>query len=129
LCWFCSWSQAEGLHSEGADCFAHIQRKSTFPCCKINQPKISKGGAMNKDTVTGTVDDVAGRTKRQIGEWTGDTNAQLEGASQQLKGKTEKVVGNVKDAAHDLKKDVERDHERAKAEREAESKHAVAGRG
>ena len=84
---------------------------------------------MNKETVTGTVDDVAGRTKRQIGEWTGDTNAQLEGASQQLKGKTEKVVGNVKDAAHDLKKDVERDHERAKAEREAESKHAVAGSG
>jgi uncharacterized protein YjbJ (UPF0337 family) len=83
---------------------------------------------MNKDTVKGTVDDVAGRTKRQIGEWTGDTNAQVEGAAQQLKGKTEKVVGSVKDAARDFKSDVERDREKAK-EREAESKHAGVGRG
>jgi len=83
---------------------------------------------MNKDTVKGTVDDVAGRTKRQIGEWTGDTNAQIEGTAQQLKGKTEKVVGNVKDAARDFRADVERDREKAK-EREAESTHAGVGRG
>ena len=83
---------------------------------------------MNKDTVKGTVDDVAGRTKRQVGEWTGDTNAQVEGAAQQLKGKTEKVVGNVKDAARVFKSDVERDREKAK-EREDESKHAGVGRG
>ena len=63
---------------------------------------------MNKDTVKGTVDDVAGRTKRQVGEWTGDTNAQVEGAAQQIKGKAEKAWGNVKDAAHDAKEEAQR---------------------
>ena len=42
---------------------------------------------MDKDRVKGTIDDVAGRAKRQVGEWTGDTNAQVEGAAQQVKGK------------------------------------------
>jgi uncharacterized protein YjbJ (UPF0337 family) len=81
---------------------------------------------MNKDTVKGTVDDAAGRAKRQIGEWTGDTNAQVKGAAQQIKGKAEKAIGNVKDAARDLRTDSESEKAR---ERNAESKHAVAGRG
>ncbi len=42
-----------------------------------------------------------GARKRQIGEWTGDTDAQIEGAAQQIKGKAEKAVGNVKDAARE----------------------------
>jgi uncharacterized protein YjbJ (UPF0337 family) len=54
---------------------------------------------MDKDQVKGTIDDVAGRAKRQVGEWTGDTGAQVEGAAQQIKGKAEKAWGNVKDAA------------------------------
>jgi uncharacterized protein YjbJ (UPF0337 family) len=58
-------------------------------------------GNMNKDTVKGTVDDAAGRAKRQVGEWTGDSKTQAEGAAQQIKGKAEKAWGNVKDAAHD----------------------------
>jgi uncharacterized protein YjbJ (UPF0337 family) len=53
---------------------------------------------VNKDKVKGTIDDVAGRVKRQVGEWTGDADAQLEGLSQQLKGKSEKAWGAVKDA-------------------------------
>jgi uncharacterized protein YjbJ (UPF0337 family) len=56
---------------------------------------------MDKDRVKGTVDDAAGRIKRQVGEWTGDTGAQVEGAAQQVKGKAEKAWGNVKDAARD----------------------------
>jgi uncharacterized protein YjbJ (UPF0337 family) len=56
---------------------------------------------MNKDNVKGTIDDAAGRAKRQVGEWTGDTKTQVEGAAQQVKGKAEKAWGNVKDAAHD----------------------------
>ena len=56
---------------------------------------------MNKDQVKGTIDDAAGRAKRQVGEWTGDTGTQVEGAAQQVKGKAEKAWGNVKDAAHD----------------------------
>jgi len=54
---------------------------------------------MDKDKVKGTIDDAAGRAKRQVGEWTGDTGAQVEGAAQQVKGKVEKAWGNVKDAA------------------------------
>jgi uncharacterized protein YjbJ (UPF0337 family) len=56
---------------------------------------------MNSDKIKGTIDDAAGRAKRQIGEWTGDTETQVDGAAQQVKGKAEKVVGNVRDAIHD----------------------------
>ena len=58
---------------------------------------------MDKDKVKGTIDDVAGRAKRQVGEWTGDTSTQAEGAAQQIKGKAEKAWGTVKDAARDTK--------------------------
>jgi|CZKL01.1.fsa_nt_gi uncharacterized protein YjbJ (UPF0337 family) len=67
---------------------------------------------MNKDTVKGTIDDAAGRAKRQVGEWTGDTNTQVEGGAQQIKGKVEKAWGNVKDTARDAKNDADREAER-----------------
>jgi len=35
------------------------------------------------------IDDAAGRAKRQVGEWTGDTDAQIEGTAQQIRGNTE----------------------------------------
>lgn len=54
---------------------------------------------MDKDKVKGTVDDIAGRAKRQAGEWTGDLNKQMDGSAQQVKGKAEKAWGNMKDAA------------------------------
>ena len=63
---------------------------------------------MNKDTVKGTIDDAAGRAKRQVGEWTGDTNAQVEGSLQQAKGKAEKALGHVKDAAKSIQNKVQR---------------------
>ena len=53
---------------------------------------------MNSDQIKGTIDDAAGRAKRQIGEWTGDTGTQVDGAAQQVKGKAEKAVGAVKEA-------------------------------
>jgi uncharacterized protein YjbJ (UPF0337 family) len=77
---------------------------------------------MNKDTVKGTVDDAAGRAKRQVGEWTGDTQTQVEGAAQQVKGKAEKAWGNVKDAVQDAGSQAKADrnntdHERLERER------------
>jgi uncharacterized protein YjbJ (UPF0337 family) len=66
---------------------------------------------MDKDRVKGTVDDAAGRIKRQVGEWTGDTGAQVEGAAQQVKGKAEKAWGNVKDAARDAAHKSDRDRD------------------
>lgn len=67
---------------------------------------------MNKDTAKGTIDDAAGRVKRQVGEWTGDTDTQVEGAAQQVKGKVEKAWGNIKDAAKDAEHHADRDHDR-----------------
>jgi len=66
---------------------------------------------MDKDRVKGTVDDAAGRIKRQVGEWTGDTGAQVDGAAQQVKGKAEKAWGNVKDAARDAGQKSDRDRD------------------
>jgi uncharacterized protein YjbJ (UPF0337 family) len=75
---------------------------------------------MNKDTVKGSIDDAAGRAKRQIGEWTGDTKTQIEGAGQQIKGKAEKAWGNTKDAAHDLQKKSDENAREEKREEELE---------
>ena len=57
---------------------------------------------MDKDRVKGTIDDAAGRAKRQVGEWTGDTGTQADGAAQQVKGKIEKAWGNVKESVKDV---------------------------
>lgn len=81
---------------------------------------------MNQDKVKGTMDDVTGRVKRQAGEWTGDSQLQVEGAAQQIKGKAEKAVGNVKDAAHQMHNDVKRQEE-IERERDRESEHVGAG--
>jgi uncharacterized protein YjbJ (UPF0337 family) len=67
---------------------------------------------VNRDQVKGAVNDAAGRAKRQVGEWTGNTDSQVEGAAQQIKGKAQKVVGNVKEAARDASKNnVDRESE------------------
>ena len=64
---------------------------------------------MDKDRIKGTIDDAAGRAKRQVGEWTGDTETQADGAAQQVKGKVEKAWGNVKDAVRSNRTDADHD--------------------
>jgi len=66
---------------------------------------------MNKDRIKGKMDDAAGRAKRQVGEWTGDTEAQAEGAAQQVKGKAQNAWGKVKDATRGVTRDTETDRE------------------
>ncbi|HEV2132716.1 MAG TPA: CsbD family protein [Terracidiphilus sp.] len=56
---------------------------------------------MDKDRVKGKIDEVAGRTKRQAGEWTGDTQSQVEGGVQEIKGRVQNAWGKAKDAARD----------------------------
>lgn len=56
---------------------------------------------MDKDRVKGKIDEIAGRTKRQAGEWTGDTRAQAEGAVQEVKGRVQNAWGQAKDAARE----------------------------
>jgi uncharacterized protein YjbJ (UPF0337 family) len=56
------------------------------------------------------MDDVKGRVKRQVGEWTGDENAQAEGTMDQVKGKVRDAWGNVKEGVKDIRrKDRDRD--------------------
>ena len=74
---------------------------------------------MNKDQVKGAVNDAAGRAKRQVGEWTGDTSTQVEGAAQQVKGKAQKAWGDV-----ERERELERERE---AGREEERQHAHSG--
>ncbi|MGO9433555.1 MAG: CsbD family protein [Terracidiphilus sp.] len=79
---------------------------------------------MDKDRVKGSIDDTVGRAKRQVGEWTGNTGTQAEGAAQQVKGKAEKAWGNVKDAVRDAQTDADRERQRnVEAERNRESEH------
>ena len=66
---------------------------------------------MDKDRVKGKMDEVAGRAKRQAGEWTGDNESQAKGAAQEVKGKVQNAWGNMKDAARDAKDDMERNRE------------------
>ena len=53
---------------------------------------------MNKDRVEGKVQDIAGRAERQVGEWTGDKEAQVKGVARQAEGKVQNAWGKAKDA-------------------------------
>jgi uncharacterized protein YjbJ (UPF0337 family) len=56
---------------------------------------------MDKDRIKGKAEDVKGRIKRQVGEWTGDTKTQAEGAAEQAKGKAQNAFGKMKDAGRE----------------------------
>ncbi|HXJ86046.1 MAG TPA: CsbD family protein [Candidatus Binatia bacterium] len=53
---------------------------------------------MDKDRGEGKVKDIAGRAQRQVGEWTGDSEAQAKGAAKQAEGKVQNAWGKAKDA-------------------------------
>jgi len=57
---------------------------------------------MDKDRVKGTINDVVGNAKRQVGNLTGDTRTEVEGAVQQVRGKVQNTWGKAKDAARDI---------------------------
>jgi uncharacterized protein YjbJ (UPF0337 family) len=63
---------------------------------------------MDSDRIKGKADDVAGRVKRQVGEWTGDSETQADGAAQQAKGKVQNAWGKAKDAVRDVADDTKR---------------------
>jgi uncharacterized protein YjbJ (UPF0337 family) len=56
------------------------------------------GRMADRDRVNGSDNEIAGRAKREAGERTGDTNAQIEGFAQEVMGKAQKTWGGVKDA-------------------------------
>ena len=65
---------------------------------------------MDNDRIKGEANDIAGRVKRQVGEWTGDKDTQTEGAAQQVKGKVQNAWGKTKDAVRDVADDANRDN-------------------
>jgi uncharacterized protein YjbJ (UPF0337 family) len=80
---------------------------------------------MDKDRVEGKVKDVAGRVERQVGEWTGNKDAQVHGAAKQVEGKVQNTFGKAKDAVRDAAKDndadtnAELEDERIRSEKKA----------
>ena len=68
---------------------------------------------MDKDRIQGKAEDIAGRAKRQVGEWTGDHETQAEGALEQAKGKARNAVGKVKDAVRDAADNIKGEKDRA----------------
>jgi len=63
---------------------------------------------MNKDRAVGKVKDIAGRTERQVGEWTGDREKQADGTMKQAEGKVQNAWGKLKDAAQDVANDAKK---------------------
>ncbi|MGA2833060.1 MAG: CsbD family protein [Terracidiphilus sp.] len=55
---------------------------------------------MNKDQVTGMIDELAGSVKRKAGELTDNPKLQAKGMVQQVKGKVEGAWGKAKESAH-----------------------------
>lgn len=56
---------------------------------------------MDKDRVSGAVDQAKGAVKDTVGKLTGDTKMQAEGKADKAGGKVESTAGGVKDAARD----------------------------
>lgn len=81
---------------------------------------------MDKDRIKGKMDEMTGRAKRQVGEWTGDTKSQGEGAMDEIKGRAENTWGKVKDSARDIKHVAERDANREDRDIETDRKRDVA---
>ena len=56
---------------------------------------------MDKDRVSGAIDQAKGAVKDAIGKVTGDAKLQAEGKADKIAGKTESTIGGAKDAVRD----------------------------
>lgn len=57
---------------------------------------------MNKDKVKGKANQVVGEARKRAGHAVGNDELEAAGQSQELKGKGQSVVGELKDGAHDV---------------------------
>lgn len=53
---------------------------------------------VDKDRAEGTINKAVGRVTRQVGEWRGEKDAEIEGLAQEVRGKAQKAWGGAKDA-------------------------------
>jgi uncharacterized protein YjbJ (UPF0337 family) len=58
---------------------------------------------MNKDQVTGTVKEAAGKVQQKTSQLIGSRNQQAKGIAKQIDGKIEQTVGDVKEVLKDAK--------------------------
>lgn len=63
---------------------------------------------MNKDQIKGKMNDIKGRVERQGSEWTDDKEGMAKGTADQVKGKIQKGIGDLKDEAEKAREDMER---------------------
>jgi uncharacterized protein YjbJ (UPF0337 family) len=66
-------------------------------------PLTHQGVSMNKDQVTGTVKEAAGKVQQKTGQLIGSRNQQAKGIAKQIDGKIEQTVGDVKEVLKDAK--------------------------
>ncbi len=71
---------------------------------------------MNKDRVSGKIDQAKGKVKEKVGTALNDERMANSGVADQVKGAAKEVWGNVKDAARDAARDKEEKHHRESAE-------------
>ncbi len=69
---------------------------------------------MNKDQVSGKVEQVTGRVKEKVGEAVGNQGLANQGVADQVKGAAKETWGNAKDAANTIE-----DRHRREAEQKA----------
>ena len=55
---------------------------------------------MNEDQTKGKAKDIGGKVKEEAGDLTGNKDMKHEGQADQVEGKVQKGVGDVKDEAH-----------------------------
>ena len=82
---------------------------------------------MNRDQISGNVDQVVGKIKQNAGETIGNEKLANEGVVDQIKGAVKETWGNAKDAAAEISKDI---HKRAEAReqdkgRENQARHNI----
>ena len=65
---------------------------------------------MNKDRVKGVADEIAGSAKRKAGELSGNTQLEIEGMVQQVKGKVENAWGKAEQVVHDANEEAAVEH-------------------
>ena len=61
---------------------------------------------MNKDQVSGTAKEIAGKVQQKTGELTGSAGQQVKGAAKQVEGKLQKGVGDARQLGEDAAKKV-----------------------
>ena len=62
----------------------------------------------DQDRMEGALEETKGDVKQAWGDLTGDDRTKAEGMMDEMKGKAQQTWGDVKDAADDVKEDIER---------------------